>query len=306
LNTFKLRTFTEIGVIVFALQIGSNPAHLYDAGRSAMYVSTTLGIWRITADGLSMKLTSDEFDGKHSSQHEFEAHKGDYFRLFWVSNHIYLSPDNRYIIYQSNRDCYDSMNSNMSVWRIDLHTNVEQRILEGNAYNTINGFVTDKLALVDQQFLLDVSTGEMIPVALPELPNRSIVDTGFGYIVCETYRDEDKGLSSLHIFHYETTTGTLVELFNERGVFRGFGFSPSGKRAFVEYGTDPNRGSETVMLFDFEKTTTQLLEDVLGETFQELDGVIIRAKWLADNTMLLNTWSRVDNTKVENTWVAVW
>jgi len=284
---------------------GDDPAPLSDPERSALYVSTSLGIWRITADGLSKQLTSDEYEGKNSSWHEMAAYDSQHgmFRLFWTATAV-LSPDKRFIIFRTNRDCYDG--PNMSIWCIDLQTDEEQRILEGNAANIINGFVTDRIALVDERFLLDVTTGMITPVTLPDLPNRSIAGTGFGYIVCESYLEEDAGLSSLSVFRVEPETGALVELFTEHGVFRGFGFSPSGKFAYASYGTEPNRGSETLMLFDFDNMTARLLEDILGETFQELGGTVSRANWLTDNSMLLNIFSIVEDMGVYDTWIANW
>ena len=288
-------------------EIGNNPALYFDSNRSALYVSTFLGIWRVSADGKSEKLTSDEYDGRHYSWHDEAAyiHESGWSGLFWVT-HMTLSPDRRYIVYQSNRDCYNERNANTSIWRIDLETDEEQLILEGNAVNTINGFVTDKLALIDGRFLLDVSNGEIIPITLPDTPNRSLIDTGFGYIVCDSYKEEDAGLSSLNIFRVEPTTGTLTEVFAEIGVFRGFRFSPSGRFAHAEYGTDPNRGAETLMLFNFEKMSTQLLENVLGEVHQKLNGDIIRAQWLTDNAMLLQVISNVESKGVSSTWLAQW
>jgi len=288
-------------------QIGDDPAPRFDPEGSALYVSTSLGIWRITADGRSEKLTTDEYDGKHSSWHEMAAYdrREEMFRLFWISSHVHLSPDRRFIIHTTNRDCYEN-GSNMSVWRIDLETGEEQRIVEGNAANTIDGFVTNRLVLIDQRFLLDVHSGETTPVTLPDLPNRSIVDTGHGYIVCGSYKDEDGGLSSLHIFRLEPETGALTESFTGRGVFREFRFSPSGKLAYVGYGTEPNRGAETLMLISFDDMAARLLEDTLGGAFQELGGTVARANWLTDNALLLNVWSFVENNNVYSTWIAEW
>ena len=62
----------------------------------------------------------------------------------------------------------------------------------------------------------------------------------------------------------------------------------------------------SLMLFDFEKTTVRLLEDVLGDAYQELDGDVIRAIWLSENAMLLNVCSVVDNKGVYLTWLAQW
>jgi hypothetical protein len=285
----------------------NEPAPLYDAEYPALYVSTFLGIWRITANGVSTKLSADEFDGNHYSWHVAAAYSPQegWSKLFWIANAI-LSPDKRYIVYRSNRDCYDDLSDNTSIWRIDLETGEEQRILEGNAVNTINGFVTDKLILVDQRFLLDVSNGKTIPITLPELPNRSIDGTGFGYIVCTSYSEDVPGVSTLLIFSIDPETGALTEMFSEQGLFYKFGFSPSGKNAYVVYGRTPNRGAETLMLFDFEKTTARLLEDVPGDAYKELDGDVIRAIWLSENAMLLNVCSVVDNKGVYLTWIAQW
>ena len=286
-------------------QIGDSPAPLSDPGRSALYVSTALGVWRVTADGHSKQLTSDEYEGNSSSWHESAAYDRQHgmFRLFWTANAV-LSPDKRFIIFRTNRDCYDGMN--MSVWRIDLHTDEEQRILDGNAVNVINGFVTDRLALIDERFLLDVQTGAITSVTLPDLPNRSIVGTGYGYIVCESYREEDAGLSSLSVYRVEPETGALTELFTVRGVFRGLEFSPSGKFAYALYGTEPNRGAETLMLFDFDNMTTKMLEDLLGEAYQDLGGTVSRASWLTDASVLLNIFSLVDGTGVYLARIASW
>jgi hypothetical protein len=285
-----------------------SPAPFFDAERSALYVSTSLGIWQITADGVSKKLTADEYDGKHYTWHTTEAYSPNegWSRLFWISNHIYLNPDKRFIIYTSNRDCYENWTNNMSVWRIDLATGEEQRILDSSAQNIINGFVTNKMLLIDQQFLLDVSNGELIPIELPDLPNRYIEDTGFGYIVCSSYKDEDAGLSTLHIFRVDPESGLLSEVLAQQGVFRGFGFSLSGKVAYANYGENPNHGAETLMLFDFEDMSTRLLEDVLGEAFNELGGIVVRANWLSDNTLLLWVYSFVENRSVYTTWIANW
>ena len=95
-------------------------------------------------------------------------------------------------------------------------------------------------------------------------------------------------------------------MFAEQGVFRGFGFSPSGRAAYVEYGSEPNRGAETLMLFDFEQKSTQLLEDMLGEEYLKIDGTVVRAKWITDNAMLLNVWSVIENVGVYRSWIAEW
>ena len=264
--------------------IAGKLAPQFDAKRAAFYISSALGVWRVTADGVSKKLTTDEYGGRHYSWHTEAAFSPEvgWSRLFWVSN-AELSPDKQYIIYCTNRDCYADLNNNLSVWRIDLETGVEQRLLEGNAINTIDGFVTDNLAIINSRLLLDVSTGAVIPLTLPELPNRSVNAAGFGYIVCTSYKEEDNGLSTLHIFCAEPKNGTLKEVFVEQGYFTNFGFSPSGNFAYAGYGTDPERGVETLMLFDFEANTVRFLEDVLGAAYQQLGGdAVIRANWLAE------------------------
>ena len=287
-------------------QVGDDPAVLSDTERSAMYVSTSLGIWRITADQRSVKITSDEYNGMHSSWHEKAAFDNRYGmpRLFWIA-HATLSPDRRYIIYQTNRDCYNE-DENTSIWRIDLQTGEEQRLVEGNADNTINGFVTDSIALIDEQFLLEVTTGKTVPVTFPDLPNRSVIDTGFGYVACYSYKEEDAGQSSVTVFSIDTANAELTEIITERGYFSDFGFSPYGKYASVGYGTDPNQGVTTVMIFDFEAKTIQMLEEKLGGAYNELSGAVIRSHWLADNAMLLNVQSVVDNKGVFKTWLVQW
>ena len=160
--------------------------------------------------------------------------------------------------------------------------------------------------LIDQQLLLDVSSGKLVQIELPDLPNRYLEDTGYGYIVYSSYRDEDAGLSMLHIFRVDTESGSLNEVLAQRGVFRGFGFSMSGKTAYANYGEDPNHGAETLILFDFEDMSSRSLEDVLGEAFHELGGIVVRANWLSDNTLLLWVCSFVEDRNVYNTWIASW
>jgi len=41
----------------------NEPAPLFDAEYPALYISSSLGIWRITANGDSTKLSADEFEG---------------------------------------------------------------------------------------------------------------------------------------------------------------------------------------------------------------------------------------------------
>jgi len=286
--------------------IGDDPALMFDAEHSALYVSTFLGVWQISPDGTSRKLTTDEYNGMHYSQHDtaaYDDHIGS--SLFWTANAL-MSPDGSFIIYRSNRDCYTEGSENMSLWRIDLETGEEQRILEGNSVNRIDGFVTDTMVLIDQQFLLDVSTGESIQVSLPNLSNRFIESTGFGYIICSSYRDEDAGLSSLYIFRVEPETGALTDVLTISGVFRDSGFSASGRFAFATYGSDPDQGAVTALIFDLENSTIRFLEDVLGKAYNELDGIVTRAKWLTDNSMLLQVLSIIDDAGVYRTWIASW
>jgi len=286
--------------------IGDDPALVFDAERSVLYVSTFLGVWKISPDGTSIKLTADEYNGMHYSQHDtaaYDDHIGS--SLFWTANAL-ISPDSRFIIYRSNRDCYDEGSENMSLWRIDLETGEEQRILEGNAVNRIDGFVTDTMMLIDQQFLLDVSTGASVQVSLPNLSNRFIESTGFGYIICSSYREEEAGLSSLYIFRVEPETGALTEVLTISGVFRDSGFSASGKYAYANYGSEPDQGAVTVLFFDLENSTIMFLEDVLGETYNELGGTVTRAKWLTGNSMLLQVLSIIDDVGVYRTWIAKW
>jgi hypothetical protein len=280
---------------------------MFDANISAFYISTSLGVWRVTAAGVQ-KLTSDEYGGKHYSWYTEDAYSqaDGWSKLFWVTN-VCLSPDKRYIIYRSNRDCYDNPAGYTSIWRVDLETGAEQRILECNAINSIDGFVTDNLAIIDARNLLDVSTGTITPLMLPELPNRNVAAAGFGYIACTSYSEKDAdGLSSLYIFRVEPATGALTEVFTKRGYFSSFGFSPSGELAYVEYGTDPDQGVVTLMFFDFKEMTVRFLEDMLGNSYQELGGAVVRAIWLTEDAMLLNVSSVVDNKGVELTWLAEW
>jgi hypothetical protein len=292
---------------VFPSEWQDNPQPYFDAERSALYVSTALGIWRVTTDGTSKKLSSDEFDGQHYSWHNEKSYDNNagWSSLLWIT-HMALSPDRRYIIYQSNRDCYGDGTDFTSVWRIDLESFDEHMILDGSSTNTINGFVTDTLVLIDKQNLLDVSTGEIRPITLPGLPNLSIVSIGHGYLVCQSYNEEDGGLASLHVFRVDPISGGLTEVITESGYFGSFVFSPSGKIAFVKYGTDPNRGYETLMLFDFAEMSTQMLDSILGEEFQKLGGVVSDASWITDNALLLNILSIVENEGVFHTWIAEW
>ena len=108
------------------------------------------------------------------------------------------------------------------------------------------------------------------------------------------------------VFSIDPMNAALTEVFNERGYFSGFGFSPSGKYAYAGYGTNPNQGVKTVMLLDFEGMTTQMLEDRVGDAFFELGGAVIRSHWLTDNAMLLNVQSVVDGKGVFETWIADW
>ena len=108
------------------------------------------------------------------------------------------------------------------------------------------------------------------------------------------------------IIGVDPETGALAELFSEQGFFYKFGFTPSGKSAYVVYGKDPGRGAETLMIFDFAKMSVRLLEDILGEAYKELGGDVIRAIWHSEHAMLLNVRSVVDGRGADFTWLAKW
>ena len=241
------------------------------------YVATDLCISEINADDLSItQLTSDKFNGKEFSEIEAETVQRDFKGyLLWIDE-VLISPDNKFIIYSTNRD--GKIASEKSIWKINLETKSEEEIIEPFIGESgIRGFLTNDVILQGRSCLINVSNYKKINI---DAKDDVVVDVKNGKIF---YSDKD--LDSLIIYDVDETNGELVEIMRkEIDIFPDFKFSNDGNKMITNIKT--NNQKEDVIIYDLKNNDIHFLSE-----FIQIDsGDIIESMstlWLNEDVVII-------------------
>lgn len=256
---------------------------------------TNEGIWRIDPTTMSAELlTADTYQGKtiDEVQEDLKTRLGEH--LAWVDR-VEISPDGKTVVYRTNRDT-DALN-NTSIWKLDLDTAKEEQLLTPAYHNDLVGFLFNDCAVVgslENTRMVEVSSGKVTALEFPELPNFDIKGVGDGKVVFSSYANDDSD-SFMYVSQVNEATGTVTELTHVTGYFSGTPvFSPAGDKIAMGYGTDPEYGTDDVMIVDTKKSTQVLLSEssakraassIQSQKAGKID--IMDFCWLDDDTIVI-------------------
>lgn len=204
-------------VFVFPSEWSSLPFGFIEASEvNSYYVYTSWGIWKIDTNKLCLdKLTSDEFNGKtymeiinEMQNDETVANESS---LFWIDS-VRISPNNNYMVYRSNRGSENP--SETSIWKLDLKTRAEEKVLNEAIYNDIVGFISDDVLVVgstQDTRLVNLNNLKSQEIKIPSVPNMSVQGVKNGKLFYTTY--EDGSIETTTVLNeLNLETGELTEL----------------------------------------------------------------------------------------------
>jgi len=256
--------------------------------KAGIYLAyTDMGIWRIDPKILtSEKITSDTYEGKNWDEIEAKKRSVGYY-LLWIDS-VFVSPHGNYALYRTNKDCEDT-SSDTTIWAIDLRTGKEQRIIEPALNNDIVGFVSDYHVMVGSLHdtrIVDITTGAIVSVSFPNLPNFRIDGVNDGIVVYASYVDGTSDTTA-YISRIDASTGLMTLITKVVGYLGSeTQFSPSGKIMAIGYGSDPMAGTDDVMLVDLA-TGIQKLLTASVENANLIDGLIRSYRWTCNDTLII-------------------
>ncbi len=204
-------------VFVFPSEWGSLPfGFIEDGEENSYYIYGNLGIWKIDTEKLSLdKITSDEYNGKTYSDLMNEIGNNDTSDndgfLVWIDQAV-ISPNNDYIVYRSNRGS-ENLNET-SIWKIDLKTRKEEKVLVENLYNDIIGFASENVIVVGSTGntrLVNLKTLKVQDVKIPQVENMAVQSVRNGKLLYSTYKDGDE-YTTIILNEINFETGELAEL----------------------------------------------------------------------------------------------
>lgn len=204
-------------VFVFPSEWGALPFGFIDASKdNSYYTYTSWGIWKIDTEKLSLdKLTTDEFEGKtyieiinEIGNDETVDNEGS---LYWIDS-AQISPNNNYIVYRSNRGSKDL--NETSIWKLDLKTRVEEKVLIEDLYNNIIGFASDDVIVVgstQNTRLVNLTNLNVQKIGIPNEPNVSVQGVKNGKLFYTTCEDGSEQTTTV-LNELNIETGELTEL----------------------------------------------------------------------------------------------
>ncbi len=204
-------------VFVFPSEWGNQPFGFIEASEdSSYYTFTNWGIWKIDTEKLSLdKLTSDKYEGKTYMEIMNEIPNDDTADnegfLCWIDS-AQISPNNNYIVYRSNRGSEDL--SETSVWKLDLKTRVEEKVLKEDLYNDIIGFASDDVIVVGSKIntrLVNLSNLNVQKIEIPPEPNMCVMGVKNGKLFYRTYENGSEQTTTV-VNELSLETGKLTEL----------------------------------------------------------------------------------------------
>jgi len=250
------------------------------------------------------KLSSDFYNGKSRVDIETEVRAGKTCPnkdIYWIDS-PYLSPDGEYVIYRTNRDCPGY--GDTSVWAVNLNTGEEFKVVEPALDNDIVGFLSDNHIVVGSSAntrVVDIVSGEVIPLSFPELPNFCIDGTGNGVIIYSGY-PEDSSITTMYINNVDVLTGEISTITKVSGFITyepgGPKFSPSGEQIAINYGIDPDRGTDNIVFVDLKNGEQKLFTESIQNT-KHIKGNIGYFMWLPDDSCIVTAMDRDNNGKFD-------
>lgn len=204
-------------VFVFPSEWGALPFGFIDASKdNSYYTYTSWGIWKIDTEKLSLdKLTTDEFEGKtyieiinEIGNDETVDNEGS---LYWIDS-VQISPNNNYIVYRSNRGSENL--SETSIWKLDLKTRAEEKVLMEDLYNDIVDFASDDVIVVgstQNTRLVNLTNLNVQKIKIPNEPNVSVQGVKNGKLFYTTYEDGSEQTTTV-LNELNIETGELTEL----------------------------------------------------------------------------------------------
>lgn len=246
-------------------------------------------IWRIDPAHMTVeKLTADTYQGKTIDEVREDLRTWPGARLNWIDRWE-LSPDGKTMVYRTNRDT-DTLN-NTSIWKVDLTTGEEKQLIAPTLHNNLVGFLTNDYFVVgstEDTRMVNVSTGEITALEFPKLSNFHIDAVGNGWVVYSSYTDGVAGAKT-HVGRVDETTGAVTELVYLTGYLGEPFFSPEQDKIAMGYGTDPERGTDDVLIMTLENEERFLLSE--DPSYTGAAGMDIRHFfWIDNDTIGVTLW----------------
>ncbi len=272
---------------VFPSEWGNQPCgFIYNSECGVYLAKTDYGIWRIDPYTCEAKLlTSTTYDGKTAA----ELCDEDPY-CTWIDS-VQISPDGTWILFRSSRDAPNT--DETSIWKINVAEGTETRLLPPDLGNIMVGFLDEGTFVVggslDDTREVDVEDGKTVPLTIPERPNLNVAAAQDGKLVIYSRDDE---CTTVSVYAVDGETGELTELVSASGVLKyDPDFSPDGNKIAIEYGTDPEKGKDDVLILDLAAGTGTLLSEQLttygGQDSQQSATRVHDAAWLDNNTLVV-------------------
>lgn len=206
-------------IFIFPSEWGSQPFGFIEVSEdSSYYTYTSWGIWKINTENLLLdKLTSDEYEGKTYLEIIMTIPNDDTVdnegTLCWIDQ-VQISPDNNIIVYRSNRGSKNL--SETSIWKLDLKTRVEEKVLIEDLYNNIDGFASNDVIVVGSAGngntrLVNLTNLNVKKIEIPNEPNVSVQGVKNGKLFYTTYENGSTQTTTV-LNELDIETGKLTEL----------------------------------------------------------------------------------------------
>ena len=278
---------------VFPSEWGNQPYGFTHMSNKNVYLAfTDKGIWQIDPiEQIATKITSDTYLGKTQAELSLTLRKENpNSYLLWIDN-VAISPAGDYIVFRTNRDADNP--DETSVWKVNLKSNSERRILSPNINNDIVGFISDNAIVVgslSNTRIANLDSGNCKPVDVPLLQNVCVKGVKDGKVVVTSYQDGST-ITTAYINQVNLDTGEMTELSRVSGYLSGEPeFSPSGNKIALGYGSDAMTGINDVVIVDaISKTHSRVSESLLtAQSANPISSNVTRYLWLNEDTVLTN------------------
>ena len=182
-------------VFIFPSEWGNNSFGFIAANEeNSYYIYWHFGIWEINTDDLTInKITSDEYNGKSyiDIRNEMNGDNDDGMNgyLIWIDS-AEISPNNEYIVYRTNRE--NEYSSETSIWKVDLNTGIEEKVMDANINTDIVGFASDDVIIVGSTGntrLVNVKNLNVAEIEIPQVENMSVQSVKNGKLIYKTYKE---------------------------------------------------------------------------------------------------------------------
>lgn len=283
-------------VFVFPLEWDNQPYNFICNSKENLFVVyTDLGIWRIDiSDNSAVKISSDP-------QVDANRVTPDEGYIVWIDNAM-LSPSGSYIVYRSNRD---SKNLDYtSIWKINLETGNETKIINAAENNDIVGFIDENNIVtgsINETKIVNIINGNTININVPDVPNMVVKAVNKGKFVYTGYPD-GSSISTAYIGELNTITGKIKPITTITGYLDAdVSFTPSGNKIAIGYGEEPANGINDIVVVDFTNNTGKRTENS-AEKFNiintEKKKVINKYLWFDEDAIFVNGVTNNNNAKV--------